>query len=79
MSPTIIPQPWRPDVHNEIDELLLSGKARTMWEAESQFLDAHLPQLAHLAVELTEAELREHEAVKLLLAHGSRRWEDAVP
>ena len=78
MSPTN-PQPWRPDVNRGIDELLLSGKAQTMWDAESQFLDAHLSQLAQLAVKLTEAELREHEAVKLLLAHGSRRWEDAVP
>ena len=77
--PPITPQPWRPDVHSEIDELLLSGKAQTMWEAENQFLDTHLAQLAQLAVELPEAELCEHEAVKLLLAHGSRRWEDALP
>jgi hypothetical protein len=78
MSP-IKTQPWRPDVHSEIDGLLLSGKAQTMWEAENQFLDAHLTQLAQLAMELNESELREHEAVKLLLTHGSRRWEDAVP
>lgn len=66
------------DVQAEIDQILLRGEADTASQAESQFLDAHLPQIAHLTAILNDAQFIEHEAVKLLLAHGSRRWEDAL-
>jgi len=66
-------------VHAQIDELLLSGKAQTAFEAEEMFLDGHLLELARLALELDEKSFREHEAVKLLLAHGSRTFEDSLP
>jgi len=62
----------------EIDELLLSGRAETMAEAEGLYLDAHLKEIAELAEWLPEEEFRRHELVRLLLAHGSRRWEDAL-
>ena len=65
-------------VHAEIDELLLSGRARTASEAEAMFLDAHLSDLARLAAELDDDSFSRHEAVKLLMAHGSRPWEDSV-
>jgi len=65
-------------VHAEIDKLLLSGRAKTASEAEAMFLDAHLPDLTKLALELNEEDFSRHEAVKLLFAHGSRRWEDAM-
>ena len=65
-------------VHAEIDQLLLTGKAATASEAESMFLDAHLEDLARLAVELDEESFANHEAVKLLMAHGSRTWEDSL-
>lgn len=62
----------------EIDALLLSGRAATMAEAERQFLDAHLPDIAALAERLTDEEFSRHELVRLLLAHGSRPWEDSL-
>jgi hypothetical protein len=65
-------------VHAEIDALLLSGRARTASEAESMFLDDHLTDLARLALELDEEAFKRHEAVKLLLSHGSRPFEDSL-
>jgi hypothetical protein len=65
-------------VHAEIDELLLSGAAKTASEAEAMYLDDHLPDLARLIVELDDASFDEHEAIKLLMSHGSRRREDAL-
>ena len=63
-------------VNAEIDNLLFSGKALTMHDAESQFLDAHLDEIVALASTLTDEEFSDHEAVKLLRSHGSRSWED---
>jgi hypothetical protein len=65
-------------VHAEIDELLLSGAAKTASEAEEMYLDEHLPDLARLIVELDDESFGAHEAIKLLMAHGSRRREDAL-
>jgi hypothetical protein len=62
-----------------VDNLLLTGRAQTASEAEEIFLDEHLPELAQLVRALTGEELERHEAIKLLMAHGSRRWEDALP
>ena len=67
---------WSP-MQSEIDELLLSGRASTMAEAERMFLDAHLEEIAMLAGRLTDEEFDRHELVRLLLAHGSRPWEDS--
>jgi hypothetical protein len=41
-------------VHDQIDQLLLSGRAKTASEAEAMFLDDHLPQLVRFAMELDE-------------------------
>ena len=65
-------------VHREIDDLLLSGRAKTASEAEEMFLDSHLPDLARLAIDLDDHTFERHEAIRLLMAHGSRRWEDAL-
>lgn len=65
-------------MQQEIDELLLSGRVETMAEAEGLYLDTHLREIAELAERLPEEEFRRHDLVRLLLAHGSRRWEDAV-
>jgi hypothetical protein len=65
-------------VHAEIDQLLLDGHAMTGFEAEEMFLDAHLPDLARLALELDEHEFVNHEAIKLLMSHGSRHFEDSL-
>ena len=67
------------EVNLQIDDLLLTGQARTASEAEEMFLDAHLPELVQLVRELSDDELARHEAIKLLMSHGSRRWEDALP
>ncbi len=66
-------------VHAEIDELLLSGRAKTATEAEEMFLDAHLAEIARLVRELDDQAFQRHEAVKLLMSHGSRRWEGVSP
>lgn len=66
-------------VHASIDELLLSGRAGTAFQAEELFLDTHLADIARLVLTLDDREFRRHEAVKLLMAHGSRRLEDAIP
>jgi hypothetical protein len=65
-------------VQAEIDALLLSGRATTMAEAERLFLDAHLRDVAELAERLSDEEFRRHELIRLLLAHGSRPWEDSL-
>jgi hypothetical protein len=62
----------------EIEALLLSGRASSMAEAESMVLDARLEEIAELAQRLTEEEFSRHELVRLLLAHGSRPWEDSI-
>jgi hypothetical protein len=42
------------------------------------FLDSHLQEIAQLVTELDDASFVKHEAVKLLMSHGSRRREDAL-
>jgi len=65
-------------VNASIEELLLSGSATTAFQAEEMYLDSHLPDLMQLVAELDDAALEQHEAIKLLMAHGSRRREDAL-
>jgi hypothetical protein len=66
-------------VNTEIEQLLLSGVATTAFQAEEMYLDAHLAGLVQLLAELDDAAFEQHEAIKLLMAHGSRRLEDALP
>ncbi|MGO8898705.1 MAG: hypothetical protein ACLQU5_10215 [Isosphaeraceae bacterium] len=65
-------------METEIEALLLSGQASSTARAESMVLDAHLAEIAELAQRLTEEEFGRHELVRLLLAHGSRPWEDSI-
>jgi hypothetical protein len=71
-------RPWPGPVQAEIDAIFLSGRAATMAEAERLFLDDHLREIAELAERLPDEEFRHHELVRLLLAHGSRPWEDSL-
>jgi len=64
-------------VHSEIDDLLLRGKAATAYEAEEMFLDSHLLDLVQLVKELSNDNFERHEAIKLLMSHGSRPREDS--
>ena len=76
IKPNVAP-PSSP-MQREIDEILLSGRAGTMAEAEGVYLDAHLADVIRLAESLPDDEFRNHELVRLLLAHGSRPWEDSL-
>jgi hypothetical protein len=40
------------------------------------FLDSHLDEIARLVIELDDEAFVRHEAVKLLMSHGSRPYED---
>jgi hypothetical protein len=66
------------DVHARIDELLLSGRAQTAHEAEEIFLDEHLDDIVEPIARLDDRSLQEHEAITLLMSHGSRRLADAL-
>ena len=75
-EPHVLPPPS--PMQREIDALLVSGRAGTMSEAESLYLDAHLLDVVRLADSLPADEFRNHELVRLLLAHGSRPLEDSL-
>jgi hypothetical protein len=58
---------------------LLSGAARTLHEAEEKYLDASFAEVIRLAGSgLSNDELAGHPLYRLLLAHGSRGWEDSL-
>lgn len=65
-------------VQAEIERLLLSGVAASAHEAEEQFLDTHLEEIVQLVVTLPDEEFCDHEAIKLLMSHGGRDWEDSL-
>jgi hypothetical protein len=59
--------------------LLLRGEAQTLYEAEEKYLNASLPEVIRLAGgPLSNEELAVHPLYCLLLAHGSRGWEDSL-
>lgn len=60
-------------------EMLLTGQACTLEEAEERYLNEHLEEvIALVRGSLTEAEFRRHPLIRLLLARGSRGWEDSL-
>ena len=62
-----------------VADLLVSGRAKTLDEAEEIYLDEHLDELVTLVDgPLSEQEFRRHPLVALLLARGSRAWEDSL-
>jgi hypothetical protein len=57
---------------NPVERLLLTGRARTVWEAEEMYLDSAYPQvLALLASPLSNEELGRHPLFVLYRSHGS--------
>jgi hypothetical protein len=61
-------------------QLLLSGAATTLYEAEEMYLDASLPEVVELLRSpLSEEELSRHPLLTLMLSHGSRGREDTLP
>jgi hypothetical protein len=60
-------------------QLLLSGEAETLREAEEKYLDSAMPEILELLRSpLSNEELSSHPLMKLVLAYGSRGWEDSI-
>ena len=60
-------------------QLLYCGEAQTLHEAEEQYLDQALPEILSLiGSSLSNNELARHPLLHLILAHGSRSWEDSL-
>jgi len=75
--------PERDDItqlsNDPVAQLLLSGKAQTLREAEELYLDTCLPEVVRLLQSgLSDEELGRHPLMRMLRAHGSRGWEEAV-
>ncbi len=68
-----------PPTTDPVVALLLAGRAATVDEAEELYLDASIPEVVRLARSpLSDREFREHPLIQLLLARGSRGWEDSL-
>jgi hypothetical protein len=66
-------------VTDPVERLLLTGRARTVYEAEEMVLDSAYPQvLALLASPLSNEELGRHPLLVLYRSHGSRPREDSL-
>lgn len=62
-----------------VSQLLLSGRAETLREAEELYLDSCLPEVVRLLESgLPDEELGRHPLMRMLRAHGSRGWEEAT-
>ena len=65
--------------NDPVARLLLSGKAKTLREAEELYLDSCLPEVVRLLeAPLSDEALGRHPLMAMLRAHGSRGWEEAV-
>jgi hypothetical protein len=66
-------------ITDPVERLLLTGRARTVYEAEEMYLDSAYPQvLALLAGPLSDEELGRHPLFALYRSHGSRPREDSL-
>jgi hypothetical protein len=62
-----------------IIRLLYRGAAHNLHEAEEQYLDAAIPDILELLRSpLSNEEVAKHPLMSLVLAHGSRGWEDSI-
>lgn len=62
-----------------IADLLAAGVLSDVDEAEEAYLDQHLAEIVTLAESsLSDEEFRRHPLVSLLMARGSRGWEDSL-
>ena len=65
--------------NDPVAQLLLHGEAETLREAEERYLDSCLPEVVRLLQSgLADEELGRHPLMRMLRAHGSRGWEEAV-
>ena len=65
--------------NDPVVQLLLSGQAETLHQAEELYLDTCLPEVVRLLdSELSDKELGRHPLMRMLRSHGSRAWEEAT-
>jgi hypothetical protein len=65
--------------HDPVLNLLLTGRARTLAEAEEMYLNASLPEVLRLLESaLSDEELGRHPLLVMFRRHGSRGWEDSL-
>ncbi len=66
-------------ITDPVERLLLTGRARTVHEAEEMYLDSAYPEvLALLESPLSNEELGRHPLLALYRSHGSRTREDSL-
>ncbi len=66
-------------ITDPVERLLLTGRAKTVHEAEEMYLDsAYEEVLALLAGPLSDDELGRHPLMRLYRSHGSRPREDSL-
>ena len=62
-----------------VARLLLCGRAETLHDAEELYLDSCLPEVLRLlGSDLSDEELGRHPLMRMLRAHGSRGWKEAI-
>jgi hypothetical protein len=60
-------------------QLLLTGRARDLDEAEEMYLDASIPEVLELLRQpIPDEELAEHPLMRLIRVRGSRGLEDSL-
>jgi hypothetical protein len=65
--------------NDPVSQLLLSGRAETVREAEELYLDSCLLEVVRLLQSpLSDEELGRCPLMSMLRAHGSRPWEEEV-
>lgn len=68
-----------PLTDDPVADMLLRGDADTVAQAETLYLDTHLFEIIDLVQSsLSDEQFRAHPLVMLLMAHGSRGWEDSL-
>jgi hypothetical protein len=73
------PEDLSASLTDPVEWLLLTGRARTVCEAEEMYLDSAYPQvLALLGSPLSNEELGRHPLLVLYRSHGSRPREDSL-
>jgi hypothetical protein len=75
-----MPEDHIPGVTDDpVIDLILRGEARTLHQAEEKYLDAAIPEILDLLRgPASNEELARHPLLNLVLAHGSRGWEDSI-
>jgi hypothetical protein len=73
-------EPWASfESSDPIVGMLLRGEASSVHEAEEKYLDAHLHEVIKLVGSVqSDEEFRRHPLISMLLAHGSRGFEDSL-